>query len=351
MSDKIPTPQSQSEEVDLGKLFQIIGNGFKNLFNSISNFFKWIFYRLIETLLFFKKNAIIFAVAMLIGGAIGYFLDVKKKPMYSSKMVVETNFDSGHLLYNQLDYVNSLIEQKDSITLGKIFKKPSNEISSLKNLKVEPYELEKNLKVEYDNYIKNTDTIYTFAQNFTIDDFKQRMSDPDFRLQQITAVSSNPQVVLGLESVILSLVNNEYFQKKYDLKNQELQIKKNTLKKDLAQIDSLRVLYKKVALLEAKKEYMPTTNINLSSKEKQENLDLALFKQRSSLLYQLKNLNKEILKSGFVIKAVTDFNKGKKVNSILTKKWVLGVISSFFIVLFFLLIIRINNYLNKYSKL
>ncbi len=338
------------EEIDLGKLFQLIGNGIKNFFNGILNIFRWIFHQLIVTLIFFKKNALIFAVAMLIGGVIGYFSDSDKTPKYSSKMVVETNFGSGHLLYNQLAYINSLINQNDSITLAKIFNKPSNKITALKKLKVEPYELEKNVKVEYDYYLKNTDTIYTFARGFTINDFKERMSDPDFRLQEITAVSSNPEVVLDLESGILSLVKNSYFENKYNIKNKEFQIKKQSLEKDLAQIDSLRVLYKNVTLLKAKKETTPSTNINFNDKTKPVNIDLDLFRQRETLLEQLQELNKEIFRSDFVIKAVTDFNKGEKMDSLLNKKWIYGAVLSFFIVLLFLLILKVNNYLNNYAK-
>jgi hypothetical protein len=41
------------EEVDLGSLFVIIGNGFNNFFNFIGSIFKGIFHSLIITLLFF----------------------------------------------------------------------------------------------------------------------------------------------------------------------------------------------------------------------------------------------------------------------------------------------------------
>ena len=46
------------EEVDLGSLFTVIGNGFKNFFNFIGSIFKGIFHKLILILIFFKLQDI-----------------------------------------------------------------------------------------------------------------------------------------------------------------------------------------------------------------------------------------------------------------------------------------------------
>ncbi len=340
-----------SEEIDLGKLFTMIGNGFKKMFNGIASVFKAIFHSIILTLIFFKKHAVKFVIAIVIGGLIGYFLDADKKPKYKSTMLVETNFGSGHQLYNKLEYINSLIAQKDSITLNKIFNVPFNKIRPLKKIVIEPYEPEKNVMLEYDYYIQNTDTIYTFAQDFTIKDFQARMSDPDYRLQEITAVSSELGSFSKLKEGIISLVENKYFKNKFEIKNKELQDKKIILEKDLKQIDSLRVLYKNVALLEAQKEHAPSTNINLSDKGKLQNLDLDLFKERRSLLNQLKQLNEDIVRSNFIIKVVSDFNIGEKMNAISSKKWFLGSVFSFLLVLFSILGLKLNKYLLTYNKL
>ncbi len=340
-----------SEEIDLGKLFALIGNGFKKMFSGIVNIFKTILHNIILTLIFFKKHVVKFAIATVIGGVIGYFLDADKKPKYKSTMIVETNFGSGHQLYNKLEYINSLIAQNDSVALSKIFNVPFNKIRPLKKIAIKPYELEKNVMIEYDYYIRHTDTIYTFAQDFTIADFQERMSDPDYRLQEITAVSSELASFSKLKEGIIPLVKNEYFKTKFEIKSKELQDKKIILEKDLKQIDSLRVLYKNVALLEAQKEYAPSTNINLSDKRKPQNLDLDLFKERRSLLEQLKRLNDDIVRTNFIIKVVSDFNKGEEIKSIRSKKWFLGSVLSFLLVLFSILGIKLNKYLSTYTKL
>ena len=45
--------QNNDEEVDLGSLFTVIGNGFRNFFNFIASIFKGIFHKLI---LFFENQ-------------------------------------------------------------------------------------------------------------------------------------------------------------------------------------------------------------------------------------------------------------------------------------------------------
>ena len=55
------TKQNNEEEVDLGSLFIIIGNGFKKLFNFIGGVFKGLFHFFILILLFIKENLIKFS--------------------------------------------------------------------------------------------------------------------------------------------------------------------------------------------------------------------------------------------------------------------------------------------------
>ncbi len=85
MSNQIqPQTPPPSDEIDLGQLFQMIGNGFKRLFNFIGNIFKGIFNIIILFLLFLQKHFIKFAIAGVVGLAIGIFLDMNKEPKYIS---------------------------------------------------------------------------------------------------------------------------------------------------------------------------------------------------------------------------------------------------------------------------
>ena len=70
---------NNEEEVDLGSLFVIIGKGFKNFFNFIGSIFKGAFHFLISILLFFKKHFIKLAIAILMGGIVGLYLEISKE--------------------------------------------------------------------------------------------------------------------------------------------------------------------------------------------------------------------------------------------------------------------------------
>ncbi|MEN8856686.1 MAG: hypothetical protein ABF260_01280, partial [Flavobacteriaceae bacterium] len=96
--------KTNEEEVDLGSLFIIIGNGFKKLFNFIGSVFKGLFHFLISILIFLKDNIVKIGIAAFIGFAIGVFLQVKSADKYESQMLVQPNFKSANQLYNNISY-------------------------------------------------------------------------------------------------------------------------------------------------------------------------------------------------------------------------------------------------------
>ena len=97
---------NNSEEVDLGSLFIIIGKGFSNLFNFIGNIFKGIFDFFITILLFLRENILKIGIAAIIGLVIGIFLEVNKPKMYGSELLLEPNFNSARQLYYNINYTH-----------------------------------------------------------------------------------------------------------------------------------------------------------------------------------------------------------------------------------------------------
>ena len=63
----------QAEEVDLGQLFSIIGNGFNRLFKFIGGVFNHFFLAFVWTILFIKKRIVILSIAGFVGLVIGWF--------------------------------------------------------------------------------------------------------------------------------------------------------------------------------------------------------------------------------------------------------------------------------------
>ena len=113
--------KNNEEEVDLGSLFVIIGRGFSNLFNFIKGIFTGIFLSAIKVLIFLKKNFRPIGIAVIIGGVIGGVKEFHKEDLFYSQLVLEPNFKSTRQLYNNVNYYNDLVKQKDTAILQKIF--------------------------------------------------------------------------------------------------------------------------------------------------------------------------------------------------------------------------------------
>ncbi len=347
MAESNPNPQG--EEIDLGKLFQVIGKGFKNAFNAIGNLFKAILHYFILSLIFLRKNALIIGGATVIGAVIGYVVTTSKSTdIFSSEMIVDTNYKSGHRLYKQLNYLNTLVNEKDSVALGKIFNMPSTLASKVGPFAVEPYDKEKNLKIDYDSYMKYTDTIFT--RGFTLLDYQERINDPDYRRQLITAYSLDKKAFKNLKTGVFSLVENDFFNKQLVSKKSELQRRKSIITKDLSIIDSLRQVYKKVAVLSAENSNAPNTSIDLSGKRDVSNKDIELFNQNEDLTASLNSINREMLRYGFIIDAVSDFDNGSKFEPLAAKKWFVYGVLGFLLSIMAILGLRLNTYLSNYEK-
>jgi len=342
--------KKNSEEIDLGQLFIIIGNGFKNVFNSIINLFKAVFHYLLLALLFLKRYAIVLAVAALVGGLLGYFTESSHDPKYQSNMVVEANFNSGYNLYNQIDYLNSLIKEKQTDKLADIFEISKSEASRLKTFEVEPYQKDKNINIEFEKYLKETDTIFTFGRGYNIENFKARFYNSDFKLQNIKVIAQNNFDFSKLTSGMLKIIENDYFKNILNLKKKGIYFEKEAILKDLNEVDSLRALYKQVELLSVKKDNRATTNIELGQKGVQSNPQLELFEKRDILLQKLNNINDRIAHETFIVKAISNFNSGAEYKNIIEKKWVKFAILSFLLAFFIIVLLKLNSYLKQYEE-
>jgi len=345
MSDNI---NNTSEEVDLGKLFKLIGDGFRNMFSSIAKLFSRFFHYIIISIIFIKTNFIKIAIATLLGAVLGYVLEMNDEPVFQSDAILETNFGSGKELYNQTNNLNYLLGKEDYKSIAEKFNISIDEAKTILGFNIEPFEKNKSLIKEFDYYKQHTDTIYT--RDLTPEVYAKRLQDEDYRLQKITALSFNQDVFNKLNKGISKISENEYFNKVLNLKVSELNSKKDLLKKNLIVIDSIREVYKKVALLSAKNENSSATNINFSDKKNSTNSDIELFKQTNSIMYQLKSVNEDIIRSGFIVNTISEFGIGYQEESISNKKWFkYGVLAGLLMILS-ILGLKFNKYLDRYNK-
>jgi hypothetical protein len=99
----IPNSPNSSDEIDLGQLFQMIGNGFRNLFKAFLRLF-----------LYLKKNAIVLIGLIVLGAVIGFGLNKLVSEKMKIEVIVKPNLESKNYLYDVVDEIQANIKTKET---------------------------------------------------------------------------------------------------------------------------------------------------------------------------------------------------------------------------------------------
>jgi len=340
--------KNNEEEVDLGSLFIIIGKGFSRFFNFIGNIFKGIFHGVISILIFLKNNIIKIGIAAILGMVLGVFLEVKKTDTFESELLLEPNFKSTRQLYDNINYYNNLVKQKDTLGLADTFKLDKSTAASLKKFMIEPIVTGNDIINSYNGFVSAADT--TTLKSYTFVEFKTSFTEYDYRLHKVTVTSTKNNVFDKLDDVIISsVVNNKYFNRIKELSNNNLNRTDSLYRQNLTQIDSLRKVYMEVMLDEAKKQ-TNGTSIDLGG-EKTTTKELDLFATSKQINADLEKVSSEKSTKYEVINVLSNFQPiGTEVKGV-TKNYVflLALLGAGLMILF-LLVRLFNRYLTSYNK-
>ncbi len=114
---------NQDQEIDLSLLTKKIAGIFDSINKSI-----------FKSILFVKKNIVIFGVLFILGGVLGYILD-KSSNVYDSEITVTPNFGSVDYLYSKINLLESKIKDKDTVFFKSI---GINNSKDIKLIEIEP---------------------------------------------------------------------------------------------------------------------------------------------------------------------------------------------------------------------
>ncbi len=340
---------TNSDDVDLGQLFQLIGKGFQKLFNFIGSIFKGIFHVVILFLLFLQKNFVILAVSAVVGGIGGVVWDIVKTQKFVSKMVVEPNFNSVQQLYNNVDFYNDLAKAKDSLTLAAALNLELEEAASIHKIFVDSYS-DENQKIKlFDEFIRELDTTTVKALDYQ--SYLENFNSLDARFHQITVVSTNNTIAKKMQPALIGSISaNDYFKLQKRINDENIALQDSIIKNQLIEVDSLQALYKTVLVKEADKP-MQGTSINLAENGESQNKELALVKERELLKNRLVKLNEERANKSAILNVISDFpSRGVEQKGFWKSyKFVLplGICSLFLVVLG---LSEINKFLKGYKK-
>ena len=339
---------TNTDEIDLGQLFKLIGEVFQKFFNFIGNIFKGLFHALILFLLFLQKNFVILAITLVIGAIGGFFMDSFKTQKFISKMVVEPNFNSVQQLYNNIDFYNDLAKAEDSLALATALDLELGEASSIKEIFADSYS-DENQKIKlFDEFIRELDTTTVKALDY--ESYLKNFNSLDARFHQITVISTNNTIAKKIQPALISSISaNDYFKLQKRINDENLALQDSIIKNQLVEVDSLQVLYKTVLVKEADKP-MQGTNINLAENGESQNKELALIKERELLKNQLVELNEEKANKSAILNVISDFPARGVEQKGFWKSYKFVLPLAFLgTAVFFLGVLNLNKYLKNYE--
>ena len=345
------TNHQNKEEVELGALFIIIGRGFRNFFNFIWKILKGIFHFVILVLLFVRENIIKLGIALLIGGAYGGFLEFVSKPTYGADLVLQPNFKSSIQLYNNVNYYNELIIQEEYDKLGAIFNINSEKASSIVSFEVTPIKTNNDILESYNELVTSIDT--AAIRSYTFLDFKKAFTDYDYKRHKVHVEAESNTVFGNLGEVIISSIEeNEYYKRLKTFKRKDLYRSDSILKQNLKDVDSLRKVYNRVMLEEAKKESSGTNiDLALGEGEQKSTKELELFRTSRDINYQLNLITEEVSEKSEVVNVISNFQSvGYEIKGITNNQIAIKGLMGFIIMTFVILLSKLNKYLESYKN-
>jgi hypothetical protein len=340
--------QNKEEEVDLGSLFAIIGKGFSNLFQWIGEIFKGIFHFIISILLFLKQYLFPIGIAAILGLILGFFLEIKSPKRYSSDLLLQTNFKSSRQLYDNIDFYNSLVKQKDTLGLEQTFGLDKQAAVSLKKFTITPIKNQNDIISGYNELILKIDT--ATVRSYEFEDFKKSFSDYDYKLHEITVIAETNNIFKAVGDVIItSVIDNIYFNTLKNITNENLNRLDSRYRQNLVQLDSFGKVFMQVLLADSKK-VSTGTNIDFAG-ENRSSKEIELFYANQRINELLGEVTAAKLEKNQIINIVSNFESiGKELNGVTENKaFQLAVLFALACILG-LLFLKLNAYLVNYKK-
>jgi len=341
-TDNKQQSKPQENEVDLGVFLTVMARIFKKISSLVNLIFLSLSEFLLLFLLFIKRRLLWLTLGFLLGLVFGLQQYFSKGPSYYSDMVVRSNFESARLLYNQIDYFNSLIKETRPKDLSAIFHIPENDAARLIKFEIIPVDdeieaakLYRNTFLEYKrSSIHGVDTIWTRTMRFY--DFKKSLKPYDFPLQQITLYSRSSDVFSKVQEGVIAAINtNKVFQTIKDSSKKILQAEEYLLNHSLQGLDSLRLAYNKRigSISTAKSE---GNSVVFSDKDLR-NPEIDLYDKELIFKDELLSVRRKAIEQQDILQVHSDFNhtgtKTSSFNQGFIKPALLGLLISFVILL------------------
>ena len=341
MSTSKPKNTSENEEIDLGVLFNSIGRGISKLFALAGSLIMFVLNTILAAVIFVRKRIVYFALACAIGLAVGVFVESTTPLKYVATATLEPHFESARQLYSNVEYLNDLANQSDSIQLGIFFDIAPSDAAKIASVEINPFVTETRLLQEYNAYVIGLDSLV--ATEMTFKDYTKQMSSYDRKIH-ILKIESSKQDIFG--SLLLPLLKSvseiSYFKDQQTTQLKNLELADSITQVSIVQTDSLLSLFEDVRIVEANKEFSNGTNLYMSEKA-EDNTEISLLNRKIQLSDKLEGIRTAKLKAKNVVDIVAAFPEvGYLETSIWKNKKVQGVLAGFILLSLFYIVIHLD---------
>ncbi|WP_298492568.1 hypothetical protein [uncultured Algibacter sp.] len=353
---KNSSQQPFSDEVDLGHLFNLIGNAFQKFFNFIASIFKGIFKVLLMFLIHVYNRIKWYAIAGFLGLGLGVFLDKTADNIYGANSFIETNFDSAHQVYENLKYLHQLAYvDNDSIELARKLNISVEDAATIRGIYLEP-DIDENDRIKmFVDFKKGLDSLS--REEYLYDDYIASLDYFSFKRHKIGVASTNKFIFKKLnDNFVKAISNNAYLNELKRVERLNYNSQKETIENEKREIDSLAAEYLKIRKNESNKEPIPGSGTNLyMGNAKQSQLivnESELLAKKSNLESLKRQINVNLVKNENVVNVISEFPDAGYDISKWTDKMKVRLPIIFFLITFFgFILYGLGKYLSDQDKI
>jgi len=347
--------EPQSEEVDLGQLFKIIGNAFQRFFDFIASIFKGVYKVILLLLIHIYKRVAWYAGALFIGVVVGFIADKTSDKMYGANMFIQTNFNSARQVYENVKQFHQLAyEDKDTLELAKRLNISPAEASHLKGFYLEP-DLDANEMAEmYSEFYLRLDSLSRVTMTFDL--YKESLTPYNYTIHKLGVASTDKSIYKKIEDAFtLQLSNNEYLKELVNVNRQNLVREEQTLSQQVEKTDSLVQEYLKIRVNQSQKELIPGSGTNLYMGDAESSTlimdESIVIEKRLALERQKRRVNLDLVEQKNVVNVLAGFpNSGYDISEWTDKKKFVFPIILFILTLIIFTFLGLKNFLEKEIK-
>jgi hypothetical protein len=330
----------------------VIGNAFQKIYDFIASIFKGLFSLLILILAHFYKRAKFYVLALIVGLAIGYFLDKSAQKVYGANMFIQTNLGSSYQVYENIRNLNELAGvENDSLKLASVFNISVADAAKFRGFYIKP-SVDINTKIEmfsvfYNSLDSVTRSITTFA------DYEKNLDHHSFINHQIGVVATDKDVFKKLNSNFPKVISENDYLNSLLIVNQENYVNnEKSLLRQETKIDSLVNIYLTIRNKEANKQPLPGsgTVFNMSGTKDNKLLvdESALISKKLEIASQIRKIKSEKAENLNIISVLSAFpSSGYDVSNWYEKNTVVFGVLFLTITLMIFVFLGLGNYLKK----